>query len=87
MGQVSPWLALVMQQVDVVWCPEHLEPYRAQWPLGSPTATLYLVEASALRLGMAEGYGLLAKLVEVAPLCCWIEQSTLRGIYGKTVPL
>jgi len=86
-GRLSEWLAPLMQDYGTVWCPRHLQPYQEQWPLGAPTATVYLVEAAAEETREPDGYGLLARLVELSPLCCWISRSTLRGIYGKTVPL
>jgi len=86
-NKIDPLLAPLMQQYDVVWCPGHLEPYRAQWPLGAPTATVYLVELAAERIGADDHYVLLSRLVELAPLCCFVERSDLKGIYGKTVPL
>ncbi len=91
MAQPHPLLAPLMTNYDVVWCPDHLEPYRALWPLGAPTATVYLVEAAAEVVtadsddGLA-GYGVLKALVREAPLCCLVDRSVLRGIYGKTVP-
>lgn len=87
MGAPSKWLAVLMQQYDVVWCPIHLLPYQAQWPLGAPTASVYLVEAAAEQAGMRDGYPLLCKLTAEAPLCCWVDVKTLNGIYGKTVPV
>lgn len=87
MSQPSKWLAPLMDQYDIMWCPRHLRPYQEQWPLGAPTATVYLVEAAAEQTKEPDGYGLTARLVEVAPLCCYVPRSTLKGIYGKTVPL
>lgn len=85
--QVSQWLAPLMDQYDVMWCPQHLGPYRAQWPLGAPTATVYLVEAAAEKTGLPDGYELMSRLVELAPLCCWLPKSTVKGIHERTVPL
>lgn len=86
MASPDPFLATLMQQYDVVWCPIHLLPYQAQWPLGAPTATVYLVEASAAKADK-RGYDAMCTLVAEAPLCCWIDAPTLRGIYAKTVPV
>jgi hypothetical protein len=83
----SPWLAPLMTDYAVVWCPDHLRPYEAQWPLGAPTATVYVVEAAAEKIGQVDSYARLAALVEAAPLCCYLDRSTLGGIYGRTVPL
>jgi len=85
-GQPNPMLAPLMTQYDVVWCPEHLEPYREQWPLGAPTATVYLVELCAERVGADDDYVLLSRLVELSPLCCFVDALALKGIYSKTVP-
>src|SRR5207249_8273353 len=54
---VSKWLAPLMQQYDVIWCPIHLMPYKEQWPVGAPTASLYLVEAAAEQTGLPDEIG------------------------------
>jgi hypothetical protein len=84
--RVDPFLAKLMRDYTLVWCPIHLMPYQAQWPLGAPAATLYLVEAAAEKAGQS-GYPAMCTLTAEAPLCCWVDRSDLNGIYGKTVPL
>jgi hypothetical protein len=84
--QVSPWLAPLMTDYTTVWCPQHLGPYQPHWPLGAPTATVYLVEAAAGQTKLPDGYELLTRLVELSPLCCWVNSSTVKSIHEKTVP-
>lgn len=86
--KVSRWLAPLMSvaNADTIWCPSHLEPYRARWPLGAPTACVYLTEAAAEKTSLADGPELFTELAKRSPLCCWVDPSTLKAIYRKTVP-
>lgn len=82
-------LALLITDFHTVWCPRHLEPYQAQWPLGAPAASMYLITAAAEKADpnrLAEPYDLLARLVALAPLCCYVGDREMFGIHWRTVP-
>lgn len=74
----------------VHWCPRHLEPFRAQWPLGAGVAMLRLFEAAVAdeRIiaaapqradGTAAADALDPVLREFSPLCCFLgDEATDR---------
>lgn len=90
---VNPGVALLIPEYDVVWCPRHLEPYRAQWPLGGPAGTMRLLQAAwdmdAVRhtAGDEAPENVAAALIRFAPLCCFVANSDLVMVYRDTVPL
>lgn len=58
------------------WCPEHLEPFRARWPLGFIVATMYLLEEAIaseeiLRATGGDARRLHPVLMEYGPICCF----------------
>ncbi len=76
-----------------LWCGRHLEPYRAQWPLGAPSAMIMLFQAAAempaVVVDAAHGNTdeLEAALNRFKPICCFIPKAKLDEIYAKTVPV
>lgn len=94
MADLNPGIGVLIPQFDVIWCPRHLEPYRAQWPLGGPAASMSLLQAAAEMRAVEELAGsdgdpamLAYALVRFSPLCCFVDPSTLKGIYARTVPV
>lgn len=74
-----------------LWCPRHLEPYRAKWPAGAGVAMLRLFDAAVKMPAVADAAGgqavnLTEALRRFAPLCCFISHEELQAIYDGTVP-
>jgi hypothetical protein len=92
-AELNPAIGLLIPQHDVIWCPRHLEPYRARWPLGGPAASMQLLLAAAEMKTVQEAAGtgepelLTAALIRFSPLCCFVDYSTLNMIYVRTVPV
>lgn len=94
MSDLNPGIGVLIPQFDIIWCPRHLEPYRAQWPLGGPAASMSLLQAAAEMRAVQDAAGpdgdpamLAAALVRFSPLCCFVDQSTLTMIHARTVPV
>lgn len=93
-NDINPGIALLATEYATVWCPRHLEPYRDQWPLGAPTATLRVLLAAYEMDKVLAEIGpdheppyVLNALVKFSPLCCFIASSELKMIYRDTVPV
>ena len=76
---------------SVMWCDRHLSPYRAQWPLGAPTAMLALFHAAVAMPAVQveakhDAANLQAALERFAPVCCFVGGDALEAIYADTVP-
>lgn len=74
-----------------LWCARHLEPYRARWPLGAPTAMVKLFQAAAAMPAVVDAaHGDAAQLTRAlrrfAPLCCFVPAAVMRAIYSQTLP-
>lgn len=78
----------------VHWCARHLEPFRAEWPKGAGLAMLALFEAwvaderviamAPKRAGGQADTGALDALAaETSPLCCFLTEEDLAGVYAK----
>lgn len=78
----------------VHWCARHLEPFREGWPSGAGVAMLRLFEAAINdeRIiaaapknaeGLAKTESLDAVLREHSPLCCFVGDAALEGIYRE----
>ena len=73
-----------------LWCPEHLEPYRAKWPSGAAIAMIKLFEAAAkmpavVDAAKGDANFLTEALQRFKPLCCFISRTELRQIYKETL--
>lgn len=78
----------------VHWCSRHLEPFRAEWPHGAGVAMVKLFDAVVRdptfieRMprdaeGLAQTEALDAALREHSPLCCWLGDERMKGIYRE----
>lgn len=84
---------LVMLDWKVMFCPEHLEPYRADWPKGYPLAMVAMFQAAASddRISVLCGgdpQRLNSVLREHAPLCEFLpvgltEEITAMSLKGE----
>lgn len=76
----------------MIWCPEHLEPYRIAWPEGYVPASMCLVHQALTKddeiIGASGGHveQLNAVLREFGPLCCRYKDilPELRGLVGSS---
>lgn len=74
-----------------LWCPRHLEPYRAAWPKGAAVAMLALFKAAAAMPAVSDAAGgdaanLTAALQRFKPLCCFVSKEKLDAIYAESLP-
>lgn len=74
------------------WCGRHLEPFRTRWPVGAGVGMVKLFEAAVAdpRIiaacpkdadGQAKTSSLDAVLREHSPLCCFVSDQALAGVY------
>lgn len=76
---------LVMLEFSYMWCGEHLEPFRSEWPKGAALAMMNLFSASAADeriLAAAEGITdrLGPVLREFGPMCCFLPAEVIRAV-------
>lgn len=70
---------------DVTFCPDHLEPLRAQWPKGAAQAQLGILNAFLAddRAFMACG-GAVERIPdamrEIKPVCCWLAEGEAENV-------
>lgn len=69
----------------VMWCGEHLEPFRAEWPKGAALAMMNLFAASAADeriVAAAEGNAdrLAPVLREFGPMCCFLPAEVTEAV-------
>ena len=74
-----------------MWCPRHLQPYRAAWPQGFAVAMIALFGAAASMQAVidycqGDAGQLTQALQRFAPACCFIPRETLQAVYDETVP-
>jgi hypothetical protein len=59
------------------WCARHLEPFRAEWPVGWPLAMMGLFQESVRNLEIIDAAGGQTEMLdrvlrEFSPLCCFL---------------
>jgi len=74
-----------------MWCPRHLQPYRAAWPRGFAVAMTRLFDAAVRMQAVidwcqGDAGKIAGALARFAPVCCFIPNEDLQAIYDETVP-
>lgn len=69
----------------MIWCADHLEPFRRDWPAGYLPASLALLHQAMLRDDIQAAAGgrveaLNGVLREYGPLCCLVDRETVAEI-------
>jgi hypothetical protein len=81
--------AAVGLSFETTWCPKHLEPYRANWPMCAAAAMVKLFEAfvedeRAISMAGGDSLKLNAVMIECSPICCFISEDALKRVYEET---
>lgn len=68
-----------------VFCPRHLEPFRANWPKGYPLAMMWLFQYAASMPAIQDAADrdankLTAAVREFSPVCCFVPDDVREAV-------
>lgn len=79
---------MIVLDWQVMWCPRHLEPFRAEWPKGAGVAMLALTRRAMAMPAIVDAAGgdadnVSAALRRFAPICCFLPRDDLEAVYAE----